>query len=333
MNTQPPGDDSTQSPTHHRTGHGQRRCLDQRREVTMQIRRTDHRSFGQRVRVQRTVLLRGIFVSALFVGLGVAVALTAEETPESAGAAAAPIATVESIAPSVPMTDPTLPATVPPTTQDGVASEAPTTTTAESDPGEPADTTDARGTTTDDRGSDIGDRIDPGGVDPNGSDDVEPGDVLPPDPPPNDCGTWGDEDGDGDGIPSRWDRQPCVTDHVSAAAPCESYAGNPVEDPFGDWDRDGVSNQSDSDPCDPTVTGTTGGDDPACEVSESGSGDGDSDGIPDRWDFDPCVPDHVSAAAPCLSYDGDPSEDPSGDWDMDDASNANDPAPCDPGVF
>lgn len=174
--------------------------------------------------------------------------------------------------------------------------------------------------------------------------DEQPGGALPTEPQQSDnhdagdqgaggdCGVWGYQDGDGDGIGSRWDRDPCVADHVSAAAPCESYSGNPVEDPFGDWDGDGTLNGADVDPCDPGVVDLNGyGSNDPCPLEMTGTSDNDEDGIPAQWDFDPCVPDRVSAAQPCDSFNGQPGDDPTGDWDGDGVANQSDTYVCDPG--
>lgn len=339
MNNRPVGDDWAQPTTSHQhVGHDPRRCLDQHRAVTLQVRRSGSRSPGQRPMSQQTLLMRAAVVTALILVLGVAVAVIRNSEGGLAGAAArSDVASPTLMPPTstpVPSSTETQPiATDPPTAEEPTTVVDPANPITPPGPGETSNGA-ADGTDTGDRldaDEGYGQQIDLGGVDQTDDGNVDAGQNAPTDLPPDDCGNPG-VDGDGDGIPTRWDFNPCVADHVSAAAPCESYVGLPLEDPFGDWDWDGVSNQSDSEPCDPTMSDFAG-DDPACTISEDGNGDADSDGIADRWDYDPCVPSHVSAASPCDSYHGDPSEDPDGDWDMDDSSNATDSAPCDPVVL
>lgn len=301
------------------------------------------RALSERSRVARAsltdrhmVILRAGVATMFIVGVG-AIALLVTSRGDSASAQVAPeIAPVSS----------TIPVIVTPDTVE-VTTTLPETTVAETAPPTTEETKDVKPAPTE-KSNDNAKKSN-GNSNSNPSDDVG-------------CGADAPGDADGDGIGNAWDWEPCVPNEVSSDYPCDSFEGYPSAEPNGDWDFDGVANHSDPEPCGPNGAErlSDGDDDPIMiddggiapddnggdmiddggiapddpdlndtSCGATGPGDADGDGVANQWDWHPCVPDHVSAAAPCGSYNGVPSEDPSGDWDSDGVINSTDPDPCD----
>ena len=118
--------------------------------------------------------------------------------------------------------------------------------------------------------------------------------------------------------------------------PCPDYQVEQTEqDPFGDWDNDGISNIEDETPCGEDTIETTVVENPnpcpdwtQTDAERDPFGDWDNDGIPNIEDETPCGEE---VRTPCPEFtDGQLEGDPNGDWDNDGISNSEDEEPCDP---